>query len=173
MTESKTKPIVNLADLALSAFPPHLQPSGAAAETFQPRMAWIGQTLGAQKLGYNVTVLAPGKKAFPAHNHHVNEEMFLVLVGSGHIRIGAETYPIREGDVIACPAGGPETAHQIENTGAVELRYLAVSTKESPEIVEYPDSGKFAVLSTQSPGRTGPFRYVGKEEDNRDYWEGE
>jgi hypothetical protein len=38
-------------------------------------------------------------------------------------------YIARSGDVIACPAGGRETAHQIINTGTDELRYLAVSTK--------------------------------------------
>ena len=51
------------------------------------------------------------------------------------------------GDIIACPPGGPETAHQILNTGNEELRYLAVSTKPSPEICDYPDSGKFGVLA--------------------------
>jgi uncharacterized cupin superfamily protein len=43
--------------------------------------------------------------------------------GSGKIRIGDETFPIRTGDIIACPAGGHETAHQIVNTGSQELRY--------------------------------------------------
>lgn len=43
--------------------------------------------------------------------------MFFVLQGTGEIRIGESTLPIRPGDVIACPAGGKETAHQIVNTG--------------------------------------------------------
>ena len=49
--------------------------------------------------------------------------MFFVLHGSGEVRIGEARYPIRAGDIIACPAGGKETAHQIINTGNEELRY--------------------------------------------------
>lgn len=85
-------------------------------------------------------------------------------------------HPIRSGDVIACPPGGKETAHQIVNTGSSELRYLAVSTKLSPEIAEHPDSGKFGVLA-ERPAATGgkpqTFRFIGRECDSRDYWEGE
>ncbi len=54
--------------------------------------------------------------------------------------------------------------------------YLAVSTKLSPEIAEYPDSGKFGVLAEYAPGPDGKpqgFRFVGKESLNVNYWEGE
>ena len=61
--------------------------------------------------------------------------------------------------------GGPETAHQIVNPSDAELRHLAVSTKISPELAEYPDSGKFGVLGEG-------FRYVGKAEGTPDYYEG-
>ena len=106
------------------------------------------------------------KRAFPHHNHRVNEEMFFILEGQGEVRIGNERTPIKEGDIIACPPGGEETAHQIINTSDKELKYLAVSTKMSPEIADYPDSGKFGVLSDN-------FRFIGKVEGSLDYWEGE
>ena len=67
------------------------------------------------------------------------------------------------------PAGGPETAHQIINTGDVELRYLAVSTQESPEVCMYPDSGKYAVMVDGEGG----FRTVGRLEESLSYWEDE
>lgn len=60
--------------------------------------------------------------------------------------------------------------------GDVELRYLAVSTRLSPEVCEYPDSGKFAVSIYDESGSSGQpwlFRHVGRPEDARDYWEGE
>jgi len=129
-------------------------------------MGMVGMTLGSQKLGYNVTVVPAGKRAFPLHNHHVNEEMFFILEGSGEVRIGAETFPIKKGDFICCPPGGKELAHQIINTSNAELRYLAVSTKQTPEIAEYPDSGKFGVLE-------GGFRFLGKEGDSLGYYDGE
>lgn len=171
-----TKPIINAADVELEARPAAFAPSGPAAERFDARMAYIGPRIGAQKLGYNITAVPPGKRAFPFHNHRVNEEMFFVLQGTGEIRIGESTYPIRPGDIIACPAGAKETAHQIINTGTDELRYLAVSTKLSPEIAEYPDFRKFAVLAEFPPGPDGKpprFAFVAREGDSRDYWEGE
>ena len=119
--------------------------------------------------------MPPGKRAFPFHNHRANEEMFFVLSGSGEIRIGSDVHPIRAGDVIACPAGGPETAHQIINTGTEELRYLAVSTKMSPEIAEYPDTGKFGITAQYQAGPDGQprmFMFVGREDQSLDYWEG-
>ncbi|HEX7156213.1 MAG TPA: cupin domain-containing protein, partial [Burkholderiaceae bacterium] len=81
--------------------------------------------------------------------------MFFVVEGKGEIRIGATVYPIREGDIIACPAGGKETADQIVNTGTRELKYLAVSTLQLPELAEYPDSGKFAVYADLPAGPDG------------------
>jgi uncharacterized cupin superfamily protein len=102
--------------------------------------------------------------------------MFLVLAGTGEVRIGAATHPIRTGDIIACPAGGPETAHQIINTGSEELRYLAVSTNSSPEISEYPDTGRFGLLADLGQGADGQTRmmmFVGRESDSLNYWDGE
>jgi uncharacterized cupin superfamily protein len=102
--------------------------------------------------------------------------MFLVLEGEGEVRIGDQRHPIKKGDLIACPPGGPETAHQIRNTGSSEMRVLAVSTKLSPEVVDYPDSGKFGVLEVQAPGPDGApkmFRYLGRAGDSLGYWDGE
>lgn len=171
-----TKPIINIADVELEPRPPGFAPSGPAAERYDARMGFIGPRIGAQKLGYNITAIPPGKRAFPFHNHRVNEEMVFVLHGTGEIRIGENTYPLHAGDVIACPAGGKETAHQIVNSGMEELRYLAVSTKLSPEIAEYPDSGKFGLLADFPPGSDGKpqrFLFVGRESDSLNYWEGE
>lgn len=169
-------PILNLADVELAPRPAAFAATGPAAERYDARMGQIASRLGAQKLGYNLTAVPPGKRAFPFHNHRVNEEMFFVVAGSGEIRIGEAVHPIRTGDVIACPPGGGETAHQIVNTGTTELRYLAVSTKLSPEIAEYPDTGKFGVLAEFPPGPDGKprtFRHVGREGQGVDYWEGE
>ena len=152
-----TKPILNISELEYKTM--------TNGDRFEARLGAIGSRLGAQKLGYNVTVVQPGKRAFPLHNHRANEEMFFVLEGEGELRFGKERHAIKKGDVIACPAGGVETAHQIVNTSSAELRYLAVSTKLSPELAEYPDSGNFAVLADG-------FRYIGKPASAVDYYEG-
>jgi uncharacterized cupin superfamily protein len=162
------KPIVNLAELEYTSI--------GNGDRYEARLAAVGPRVGAQKLGYNVTVLAPGKRAFPRHNHRVNEEMVFVLEGEGEVRIGDARHPIRAGDVIAFPPGGPETAHQIANTSQAELRYLAVSTKMTPEVVDYPDSGKFGLLADFGPGPDGKpnvVRFIGRYDASIGYYEGE
>jgi uncharacterized cupin superfamily protein len=62
------------------------------------------------------------------------------------------------------------------NTGEAELRYLAISTMMSPEVCEYPGSGKFTVISGSAPGGDKAKRrtwYVGRAENSLDYWDGE
>ena len=170
------KPIINIDDIALEAWPVGALLSGDAAERYEAKMGYIGPRVGAQKLGYNITAVPPGKSAFPLHNHYINEEMFFILQGSGELKLGNNSYPIRQGDFIACPPGGKEKAHKMTNTGTEELRYLAVSTKMSPEVVDYPDSGKFGVLHDRGTGPDGKpnrFVFVGREKDSCDYWEGE
>ncbi len=162
------RPILNISELELE--------EDGHGERFQSRTGAIGARIGAQKLGYNLTVLPPGKRAWPFHAHRVNEEMFFVVEGEGEVRIGPDRYPIKAGDVIACPPGGAERAHQIINTSSAELKYLAVSTKLSPEVVEYADSHKFGVRA-EFPGPEGGkperFGFVGRLDGGLDYWDGE
>jgi len=172
-------PILNLADLAEFRQVGHNGPAIGTTrpdQSYEARVGAISTKIGAQKLGYNLTVLAPGKRAFPRHNHRVNEEMFFILEGEGEVRIGDTSYPVKRGDVVACPPGGPETAHQIRNTSAAELKYLAISTKLSPEICDYPDSRKTGVYAEYSPGADGKpqgARFLTRTGASLDYWEGE
>jgi uncharacterized cupin superfamily protein len=139
-------------------------------EDYDLRCGEISRRIGARKLGYNLTVVAPGKRACPFHSHRAEEEMFLILEGEGELRYGGDRHPLRTGDVIACPTGGPETAHQIINTGATELRYFAVSTKSEAEVCQYPDSGKIGAFAEGEPER---LRHLTRASDARDYWENE
>ncbi|MDZ4349451.1 MAG: cupin domain-containing protein [Xanthomonadaceae bacterium] len=136
------------------------------------QLAEIGEMLGARMLGYNLTVVPPGKAAFPAHSHYGNEEMFLILEGVGEVRIGEQIFPVRAGHVIACPTGGPETAHQLRNTSTdTVLTYLSVSTTNYPDLVLYPDSGKIGAVHYDNNGRA--IRLRNRESDNLSYWDGE
>jgi uncharacterized cupin superfamily protein len=176
MSETKRiKPVINLDEVSIEDRPAIFQPTGGATERFGSRSGAVGARIGARLLGYNITAVAPGKRAFPLHNHHANEEMFFILQGAGELRIGDERYSIRAGDFIANPPGGPESAHQIINTGSEEMRYLAVSTMIYPEAVEYPDSKKIGTLSRQpqADGSLRVLRYVGRAGESVDYWEGE
>lgn len=167
-----TSPILNIADVELIDLGERARQRGSEMPTarFGGRIGAISPKIGARGLGYNLTVLAPGKAAFPKHSHRVNEEMFFILDGTGELRLGDATHPVRAGDVIACPPGGPDTAHQLINTGREELRFLAVSTMMFPEICEYPDSGKLNAITGSGPD---DFRHIARHGEGLDYWDGE
>ncbi len=159
-------PILNVDDAALTHY--------AHGERFDARDGSVGEPIGARQLGCSVTVVPPGKRAWPFHRHHVNEELVYVIEGRGTLRLGDEEHPVREGDVIAFPAGGP--AHQLVNTSQEDLRYLSVSTMIAADIIEYPDSGKIALRAGSAPGGDPAQRtcnLVARRPPAVDYWEGE
>lgn len=138
-------------------------------------MAPIANLIGANKLGYRMVKVPPGKSAWPCHSHLVNEEMFFVLEGSGTFIQSGLVHPIRKGDIISTIAG-KDLAHEMINTGQTELVYLAVSTMHQPEICFYPKSGKFGVMAGSPPGRDegdSDLLFYGRESAGVDYWDGE
>ncbi|MGH9870496.1 MAG: cupin domain-containing protein [Candidatus Polarisedimenticolia bacterium] len=162
-----TTRIVNLADLPVTR--------RSHGERFEAEFQTAGTALSSVKLGFNVTTLPPGKRAFPYHAHRGNEEMFFILEGEGSIRIAEEIHRIKAGDFISLPAGR-DSAHQIFNDSPAPLRYLAVSTMELPEVVEYPDSGKLGLTAGTSGGRApaaDSLRHFFIVGDAVDYYEGE
>lgn len=131
------KPVINLDELEMQAH---------ADGKFVGRYGEISKRIGAQRLGYSLTICPPGKQVCPFHNHHFTEEMFMILEGEGTLRFGDQEYPLRKHDVIACPPGKRDVAHQIINTGTTDLKYLAMSTNDEHDICEYPDSDKVGVF---------------------------
>jgi uncharacterized cupin superfamily protein len=158
------KPIINLDEIATFE---DIEDNGI----YTSKRALFSAGIGARQLGYNLTVLPPGKVQCPFHVHRGEEEMFLILDGEGELRFGDKRYPIRKHDVIACPTGGPEVAHQIINTGKTDLRYLALSNLVDIEVCEYPDSGKVSLVTGRrdAPGLRKMFR----AETSVDYYDRE
>jgi uncharacterized cupin superfamily protein len=132
--------------------------------------ARLSEGTAATKLAAAVNVVPPGKRACPYHLHHAQEEMFIVLEGSGTLRVAGELLPIKAGDTVFIPAGR-EFPHQIINTSDAPLRYLAIGTTDDPEICEYPDSGKY--LAEGGLATKQPFEVIGKTGNSLPYWEGE
>ena len=97
--------------------------------------------------------------------------MFFILEGEGELRFGDQRYPLRQHDVIACPPGGAEVAHQIINTGTTTMRYLALSTLVEVEACEYPDSGKVLIVAGKRGDRG--LRKMFLAESTVDYYERE
>jgi len=158
-----TKPVMNLDEVEFD----DIEENGI----YTSSRATISDHIGARDLGYNLTVLPPGKAQCPFHSHRGEEEMFLILEGEGELRFGTQRYPLRRHDVIACPPGGPEVAHQIINTGTTPMRYLALSTLVEVEACEYPDSGKVLIVA----GKRGKpkLRKMFRAEATVDYYDRE
>jgi uncharacterized cupin superfamily protein len=132
--------------------------------------ARLARGTAARKLGASIDTVAPGRRSCPYHFHHAQEEMFIVLEGSGTLRVSGELLPLVAGDIAFIPAG-PDYPHQIINTSDDPLKYLSISTRDMPEIVEYPDSNKY--LATAPLGAGGAFDALHRKGNNLDYWDGE
>ena len=168
MAEAATKPVINLDDVPLR--------DNGHGETFQAKVGSFSHMIGSPGIRCMLHVVEPGKKAFPFHAHHSIHELFFILEGEGAYRFGDAVYKVRANDVLAAPTGGADVAHQIINTGHKTLKYLGISTNTETEVVEYPDSKKFAVISRfdwSNPESGGGVRFVGRQETSLDYWDGE
>jgi uncharacterized cupin superfamily protein len=132
---------------------------------YDTRCARLSDGTAARRLGAGVDIVAPGKRSCPYHYHLAQEELFVVLEGQGHLRVAGEMLPVAAGDLIFIPPG-PDYPHQLVNTSQAPLKYLSISTQESPEICVYPDSGKTGAVA---PGH----RLLQRPETNLDYWDGE
>ena len=119
----------------------------------------------ARKLGAGFDILAAGKRSCPSHYHLAQEEMFVILQGSGSLRVAGEMLPVRAGDVVVIPPG-PEYPHQFINTSDAPMHYLSISTQERPEICYYPDSDKIGAFAAGH-------RLLGRRAEVLDYWDGE
>lgn len=167
-------PILHLDEVKLEPWPAGAGITAEAASRYSAETGAVGARIGARLLGYSITVVPPGYAAYPAHCHRVNEEMFFILSGSGVLRLGKHQHSVRTGAFIACPPGGAETAHQLVNTGDVPLRFLAVSTKATPEVVHYPDSGKSGLLVETGEGSNRQrLVHLWRDGDSCPYWDGE
>ena len=159
-------PVINIDALEYARF--------GKGDRFQADRAPVSSHIGAEKLGYAVIRLQPGKRAWPYHAHYVIEEMFYVISGEGTLRHADEEYPIRAGDFICSPAD-PKQPHQIINTSDDELVYIALSGAADTDIFLYPDSGKYGAWHGDSTNPHAPdsFRVFARTETAVDYWDGE
>ena len=141
------------------------------APLYDSRGARLAPGTAASKLGASIDIVAPGMRSCPYHLHHAQEEMFVLLEGSGTLRVAGEMLALKTGDVIFIPAG-PAYPHQIINTSDAPLKYMSVSTREQPEICEYPDSGKY-LAAARVPLQGSEFDRINRLDADIDYWEGE
>jgi uncharacterized cupin superfamily protein len=124
----------------------------------------VGLAAGSHSTGLQHVVLADGGESAPAHCHSLEEELFVVLDGSGTLVLGfgdgGEETALRSGHVVSRPAG-TGVAHVFRG-GPEGMTMLAYGTREPGDICFYPRSSKIGL-----PGDI----YVRVQQ--LDYWDGE
>ena len=130
--------------------------------------AWVGARIGAELIGGSMYELEPGNRLFPYHTHHANEEWLIVVRGQPTLRTPEGERDLVEGDVVAF-SRGDEGLHQVSNRTETPVRVLMLSTMIRPDVVHYPDSGKFGARDAKGERLllTRPEPMI------LDYWDGE
>jgi uncharacterized cupin superfamily protein len=107
------------------------------------------------KLGATLYEVPPGKTGGYFHFHHGAEELLIVLRGAPTLRDAFGERALTEGDVVLFRVG-PEGAHQLINRTDAPVRYVFVSNRPSPEVVEYPDSRQLSAMAFTESQLGGP-----------------
>ena len=152
--------IVNVADVPVD---------GRRGKTVVSDHRELGDAAGSERTGLNHHTVPPGMLNVPPHCHSAEEELFVVLEGSGSLELtpsprqagyGAEKseHEVRRGTVVSRPAG-TGIAHTFR-AGPEGLTLLAYGTRDPNDICYYPRSGK---ISWRGVGVIGRVEYV-------DYW---
>jgi uncharacterized cupin superfamily protein len=123
-------------------------------------------------LGMSLYELEAGQTQCPYHFHHGADELILVLRGRPTLRTPDGERELEPGDVVHFPKSAAG-AHQVVNRSDDPVRYVLASSTVTPEIVEYPDSGKVAAMARSESQRGQPLWTMHRLDDGVDYLEGE
>ena len=144
--------IVNVADV---------EPVEVRRERVSRARRNLGRAAGSVETGLKHVVVAAGREATALHCHSAEEEIFVILDGTGWLQLGEEETPIRAGHVVSRPAGSG-VAHGFRAES--ELTMLAYGTREPGDLCYYPRSAKI--------GFSG-LGIMARVDQISDYWDGE
>jgi uncharacterized cupin superfamily protein len=133
----------------------------------------LAGSAGSVHSGLNYNRRAPGRSSSPPHNHSEEEEVFVILEGSGTLELwpapimlerglaDREDHEVHAGHVIARPPGS-RVGHRLV-AGPEGMTYLAYGTRKPNDICFYPRSNK---ISFRGVGVIARIEHVA-------YWDGE
>ena len=123
----------------------------------------IGDYIGAEKLGYRLSTIAPGLTCCPLHWHGSEEELFVVIKGSPTLVSPRGEVALREGDYVAFPTRA-EGAHKLVNRTNEPCDVLMIANTDPSDVCYYPDSHKVLIERSDVLVRDNPLL---------EYWDGE
>ena len=135
----------------------------------------LGAEAGAEQTGLNWLRVPPGRLSGPPHCHSADEEVFVVLAGSGTLELwpspvaaghGAqrEEVPVGTGHVVARPPSSG-VAHAFRG-GPEGVTLLAYGTNKPNDICFYPRSNKLYWRGVGVIARVDPLDYRDGEPDD-------
>jgi uncharacterized cupin superfamily protein len=136
---------------------------GPKGEYDSGKLFEVGDLIGAEKLGYRVEWLAPGKGTCPVHWHAAEEELFVIMRGNPTLIGPRGRVQLREGDYVAFPTR-PEGAHKLVNETQDHCEILMIANTDVRDVCYYPDSKKVLVEASGIMVRDHPVL---------DYYDGE
>jgi len=148
---------------------PYSSPKGKTRGSFKELSVALGakknanQFIGGHPFDMTIEKIGPGATLCPYHSHAAQYELFYIIAGNGTVRSGDENHSVTAGDVIMHPPGD---AHQIINTGKMDLTYIIIADNPQLDVVRFPDSNKIGVCDVDTPFKF--YRTIEAE-----YWDGE
>jgi uncharacterized cupin superfamily protein len=131
-------------------------------------MRSLGDAVGLERLGINLTRVAPGKESFCYHMHHTEEEFVYILSGRGIAEIGDEEHEVGPGDFMGFPT--PSVGHHLRNPFTEDLVYLSGGERRISEIADFPRLDKrmvrvgmnLSIYGISDAGAMPPFPRIGE-----------
>jgi uncharacterized cupin superfamily protein len=136
-------------DAAIADAHPNVFADTFSLERHGLRAEQVVRNAGGELLGGTLFELAPGHEGVPLHIHYGMEELVIVVSGRPTLRTLEGESELAPGDVVSFPRGR-KGAHTLANRRNEPVRYLMISTKVTPEVVEYPEEGTVR-MHTRSP----------------------
>ena len=89
-----------------------------------PSKLFLKDILGLTGCEISVNKMTAGSKAPFAHKHKENEELWIVLKGTGSIGVDGKEYPVKEGSFLKISPDGVRTI-----SATTDLEFLCIQTK--------------------------------------------
>lgn len=97
-------------------------------KVFATGKVFVGKDAKMTGSDISYTTLPPGGQSPFFHVHHIHEEVYLVLSGSGEYQADDKVFPIEEGSIVRVGTG---VSRSMKNTGKVPLVYICIQTTEN------------------------------------------
>jgi uncharacterized cupin superfamily protein len=103
-------------------------------------------SITAEGLSVTEHELAPGDDLGPYRYDYANETWLLITAGRPTVRHAHGTEELDPGDLVCFPSGAGG-AHQISNRSTAPVGVLRLTTRRTPSVIVFPDTGDYELAA--------------------------